>query len=47
MAKIKKAPLILIVDDLASNRYFISKILSDSGYEVIEAKNGIQSLAKL
>ena len=35
---------ILIVDDYAGARYMRSRILSDAGYEVIEAENGEQAL---
>jgi CheY-like chemotaxis protein len=35
---------ILIVDDYAGARYMRSRILSDAGYEVLEAENGEQAL---
>ena len=36
---------ILIVDDYPGARYLRSRILSDAGYEVIEANNGTEALA--
>ncbi|MFF7707127.1 response regulator [Pseudomonas sp. NPDC007930] len=39
---------ILIIDDMDANRYVLRKILSaQSGYEVIEAANGAEGLARL
>ena len=35
---------ILIVDDYAGSRYFHSRILSEAGYEVLEAANGEEAL---
>jgi len=35
---------ILIVDDYPGARYFRSRILSDAGYEVLEAGNGDEAL---
>lgn len=40
-------PLVLIVDDVESNRYFFSTILKEAGFDVTEATSGIQSLQKL
>ena len=37
-------PLILIVDDDASNLQFLGKVLSDNGYGVGVARDGIQAL---
>ena len=35
---------ILVVDDYAGARYLRSRILTDAGYEVIEAENGEEAL---
>lgn len=43
----KGAPLILIVDDVESNRYFFSTVLKDAGFSVVEADSGVQSLLRL
>lgn len=37
---------VLIVDDLAENLYFLRCLLSSVGYEIVEAKNGIEALAR-
>jgi two-component system cell cycle response regulator DivK len=37
--------LVLVVDDFADNREMYSEYLSFSGYDVIEAKNGIEAIA--
>jgi two-component system, cell cycle response regulator DivK len=38
--------LVLVVDDFADNREMYSEYLSFSGYDVIEAKNGMEAIAK-
>ena len=35
---------ILVVDDYAGARYLRSRILTDAGYEVVEAENGEDAL---
>lgn len=41
-------PLILVVEDSASQRYLLSKLLSFRlGYDVVEAENGIEALQKI
>ncbi|MEO8539909.1 MAG: response regulator [bacterium] len=37
---------ILVVDDAAFMRMRMSKILSEAGYEVIQAENGLEAVAK-
>jgi two-component system, cell cycle response regulator DivK len=37
--------LVLVVDDFADNREMYSEYLSFSGYDVIEAKNGLEAIA--
>ncbi len=37
-------PIVLVVDDFADNREMYSEYLTFSGYEVIEAKNGIEAV---
>jgi CheY-like chemotaxis protein len=37
----KRSPQVLVVDDAESVRYCIAFILRGSGYEVLEAKNGL------
>ena len=37
---------ILVVDDAAFMRMRISKILSEGGYEVVQAENGIEAIAR-
>ena len=37
---------ILVVDDAAFMRMRCSKLLTDSGYEVVEAENGLDAIAK-
>jgi two-component system cell cycle response regulator DivK len=37
--------LVLVVDDFADNREMYSEYLSFSGYDVIEAKNGVEAIA--
>ena len=39
-------PRILVVDDAAFMRMRCTKMLSDSGFEVAEAADGVQALAK-
>ncbi len=38
---------ILIVDDDSINRKLLTTILAKSGYEVIEAENGVEALSKV
>ena len=41
-------PLILVVEDSASQRYLLSKLLSFRlGYDVVEAENGVDALQKI
>ncbi len=42
----EKMPTILVADDQESNRYVLSKILKRYGYDVIEARTGIEALEK-
>ena len=37
---------ILVVDDAAFMRMRISKILSEGGYEVVQAENGLEAVAR-
>ena len=37
---------ILVVDDAAFMRMRCSKLLTDNGYEVVEAENGLDAIAK-
>ena len=39
-----KAPLVMVVDDQATMRFFASEILAQAGFEVVEAENGKQAL---
>ncbi len=43
-AEPSRRPLVLVVDDFADNREMYSEYLSYSGYEVIEAKNGVEAI---
>ena len=38
---------ILVVDDAAFMRMRMSKILSEAGYEVIQAENGLEAVEKV
>jgi two-component system, cell cycle response regulator DivK len=40
----RRKPIVLVVDDFADNREMYSEYLAFSGYEVIEAKNGIEAV---
>jgi len=40
----RRTPIVLVVDDFADNREMYSEYLTFSGYEVIEAKNGIEAV---
>src|SRR5690242_17357121 len=40
----KQRPRILIVDDREENRYILTRILRDQGYECIEAGTGAEAL---
>ena len=44
VAETPRRPLVLVVDDFADNREMYSEYLTFSGYEVIEAKNGIEAV---
>jgi two-component system, cell cycle response regulator DivK len=39
-----RKPIVLVVDDFADNREMYSEYLSFSGYDVIEARNGLEAL---
>jgi CheY-like chemotaxis protein len=39
-----KLPIILIVDDDDDTRYLISRVLSDEGYRVVEARGGSEAV---
>jgi len=39
-------PKILVVDDAAFMRMRCSKLLTENGYEVVEAENGLDAIAK-
>jgi two-component system, chemotaxis family, chemotaxis protein CheY len=39
-------PKILVVDDAAFMRMRCSKLLTDNGYDVVEAENGLDAIAK-
>ena len=39
-------PTILVVDDAAFMRMRMSKILTEAGYEVIQAENGLEAVQK-
>lgn len=41
-----KRPLILAVDDESTNRYLLEYVLSENGYEVAFAVDGVEGLAK-
>jgi CheY-like chemotaxis protein len=40
----RRKPVVLVVDDFADNREMYSEYLTFAGYEVIEAKNGIEAI---
>jgi two-component system, cell cycle response regulator DivK len=40
----RRKPIVLVVDDFADNREMYSEYLSFSGYEVIEARNGMEAI---
>jgi two-component system, cell cycle response regulator DivK len=40
----RRKPIVLVVDDFADNREMYSEYLSFSGYDVIEAKNGMEAI---
>ena len=40
----RRKSIVLVVDDFADNREMYSEFLAFSGYEVIEAKNGIEAV---
>ena len=40
----RRKPIVLVVDDFADNREMYSEYLAFAGYEVIEAKNGIEAV---
>lgn len=40
----KTAPLILVVDDVETNRFSLKNIIQDMGYQALLAENGIQAL---
>ena len=40
----RRKSIVLVVDDFADNREMYSEYLAFSGYEVIEAKNGIEAV---
>lgn len=44
---VRKKKKILIIDDLESNRYFYSRILSEAGFETTEASSGLEGLLML
>lgn len=39
-------PKILVVDDAAFMRMRCSKLLTENGYDVVEAENGLEAIAK-
>jgi two-component system, chemotaxis family, chemotaxis protein CheY len=39
-------PTLLVVDDAAFMRMRCTKLLTDNGYEVVEAENGVQAVKK-
>ncbi|MDA8187400.1 MAG: response regulator [Dehalococcoidales bacterium] len=39
-------PTLLVVDDAAFMRMRCSKLLTDNGYDVVEAENGVQAIKK-
>ena len=47
MAPLQTAPIVLTVDDEADVRRIIRRILERSGYQVLEASNGIEALELL
>ncbi len=46
-AKVKKAPLILVVDDVEDNRDILTRRLERRGFEVDEASGGYEALEKI
>lgn len=40
----RKPPMILIVDDVETNRFMLKKIIEDMGYTPVLAENGVQAL---
>ena len=42
----KKVSLILNVDDSESGRYIKTRILRQGGYDVVEARTGVEALEK-
>ena len=43
--KAVRSATILAVDDTEARRYFLSRVLSRAGFEVLQAANGMQGLA--
>src|SRR2546422_7106185 len=44
IAKSTRRPIVLVVDDFADNREMYSEYLSFAGYDVIEARNGLEAI---
>lgn len=47
MARARRRPSVLVVDDDEAIRQVISEVLLDEGYEVVCAENGLQALGEL
>jgi CheY-like chemotaxis protein len=47
MARVRRRPSVLVVDDDEAIRQVISEVLLDEGYEVVCAENGVQALSEL
>ena len=44
IAQSTRKPIVLVVDDFADNREMYSEYLAFSGYDVIEARNGVEAI---
>jgi CheY-like chemotaxis protein len=47
MARVLKAPVVMVVDDDESAREALSDVLEREGYQVVQAKDGLQALTRL
>jgi two-component system response regulator CpxR len=47
MARARRRPSVLVVDDDEAIRQVISEVLRDEGYDVVCAENGLQALSEL
>ena len=47
MARVLKPPVVMVVDDDESAREALSELLESDGYQVVQAKDGLQALRQL